>query len=75
MPRETTGPGRWRISARNLDHWRSRAISGRQLTEEEIGEIMPGQSGPKSPPNPGKSPGGSGPDKNPPFPPNPPRPH
>lgn len=74
MDRETHGPGHRRISARTLDHWRTRATCGRQLTQEEINTIMPGPSGPKTPKNPGKAPGGTGPDKNPPMPPNPPTP-
>jgi len=74
MPRDTTGPGHWRINARTLDHYRTRAVCGRALTEQEINDIMPGSTGPKSPKNPGTPPGPTGPDKNPPMPPNPPTP-
>lgn len=69
---ESVGPSRWRhATARMRDLYRTRALCGRVLKEEE----MPGPSGPKNPGNPGRPPGPTGPDKNPPMPPNPPRPH
>lgn len=80
--RESRGPGTWRVSARSLDYFRTRAIDGRVLTPEEIAEVKEiaaqmrrPSSTPKQPSNPGRpSQAPTRPDKNPPMPPNPPRP-
>jgi hypothetical protein len=44
--KDNVGPRRYKISARNFDFYRTRAISGRTLSPEEIEEIM--SKGPKS---------------------------